>query len=172
MVIFVINNGYIWTVELECDAPIAAHTHCPRILSVPFQLMQIQSGQVHIAGTGGDVQSTQDKSQSTRVSNLNACFGSREKEFLQTFVLEVLDHSSIITCNVTGCKWLYLLSFQGHASCCQPMLPPGVARSMSIFAPSSFRIVMSKKSYSTAKEHITFNPVKDKAEDQEEQSTD
>ena len=48
VIIFVIDNFSVNTVEPECDAPVAANSNGPGFLAIPRELMQIQPREIHI----------------------------------------------------------------------------------------------------------------------------
>ena len=91
MVILVVHGLRVFSREPKRDPPVSAHLHSPSPALLPFQGMETQAGQLHIAGLHGDIQATQDQAQPIRMLRLNSGPRPHPKEALQPPVPEAID---------------------------------------------------------------------------------
>ena len=69
-----------------------------------FEFVQPKPRQIHVHGSGGDIQAAEDHAQAVGVFGLNAGLGARPKEAFQAFVSKFLDRHCR-QCNVYGYRW-------------------------------------------------------------------
>jgi hypothetical protein len=93
MIILIVNENYVLTLEAESQPPIAAHIHGPMTSKLTFQGMQVVAGGIHIAGPAGHVQSSKQPPQTLGVGGLDAGFGASFGEEPKAFVPVALNHS-------------------------------------------------------------------------------
>lgn len=70
----------------------------------PFEFVQPKPWQIHVHGSGGDIQAAEDQAQAVGVVGLNAGLGARPKEAFQALVSKSLDRHCR-QCNVYGYRW-------------------------------------------------------------------
>lgn len=88
--------------EDERDTPVPADVDGPSSLSVPPELVQIQSRQTHVGWTSRDAKAAKYEPESAGVLGLDSGFGARCKETLQALVSKSLNrHKRIVTYYVT-----------------------------------------------------------------------
>jgi hypothetical protein len=92
VVIQVVDQNYIGSLECKRDSPIAIYRNGPVILERSMQLAQFVAWRAHIAWCGCRIQRTQKKSQTRRMFRSDACLGTRLSKPLQAFVTVALDH--------------------------------------------------------------------------------
>ncbi len=104
MVILVMHNIGIAIGKTECHTPIAADFHRPDAFAFAFQLVQGETGQIHVLGRFGLIQVGQDQAQPIGVFRLNSRFAPCAIEPFQPLVREASDHGQIVTYSVTCCN--------------------------------------------------------------------
>ena len=93
MIVLVVDENYVLTVETKCEPPVPTDPDRPMAGKLGFQGMQDVAGSIHIAGPGGDVQSSEEPPQLRSMRGLNAGLGTCFREELQSFVAIALDHA-------------------------------------------------------------------------------
>ena len=74
-------NGIV-SVERERQSPVPTHLHGPSSLALPFQAMQRQSRQAHVAWLYRNIEAPQDEPQPIRVLGLDATACPHDEETL------------------------------------------------------------------------------------------
>ena len=93
MIVLVVDEDHVLAVERKCEPPIPTDPDRPMAGKLGFQGMQDVAGSIHIAGPGGDVQSSEEPPQPRSMRGLNASLGTRFREELQSLVPIALDHA-------------------------------------------------------------------------------
>ena len=101
MVVLVVDQNSILAIEGERDAPIATDGHRPATFQLALQLVQSQTGQVHVLWGLRSRESTKHESQSAGMLGAYARPVSGKEEALEPAVTEAHDHASIVTLQVT-----------------------------------------------------------------------
>lgn len=104
VVVQVIDQDDIPTFELEDHPPVAAHVHRPEAGGIPLQLVQPESGEVHVPRFGRHAEPRQDEPQTVGMFRLDSGLGACLEVRAQPLVPEGFNHGYTIDCNPMGCK--------------------------------------------------------------------
>ena len=103
MVVLIVDQYGIAVFEYECQPPIATDTDtdAPMVLKLPFEGMQIPTGNVHIRRRSCATQKSELPTEPGGMCRLNAGFTAGSEEALDAFVPERLDHGRSVACGAT-----------------------------------------------------------------------
>lgn len=80
--------------ESKCDPPVTADLYRPYARTITDKLMKRQTWQVHVFGTRGSIEPTQDETKPRSMFGLNSGLAPFKEELLQAFVNEAANHAS------------------------------------------------------------------------------
>ena len=92
MVVLIVEQYGVAVLEHECQPPIATDTDAPVVFELPFEGMQIPTGNVHIRRRFCAIQKSELPRQPGGMCRLNAGFTACSEEALDALVSERLDH--------------------------------------------------------------------------------
>jgi len=93
VVVLVIDEDGVLTVQGEGQAPVAAHQHGLVSRQIGGERMQLPTGQVHVLGQRRNVKPCQLPPELGGVSGLDPCLRSGFEKALEPLALELLDHA-------------------------------------------------------------------------------
>ena len=92
MVVLIIDEHSVFTLEGEGEPPIAAYRHRPMVLQFPVQGMQLPAGSIHVLRRPGIIQREELLTQPPCMTRLDFSFQSRPEEQFDSLVTEAFDH--------------------------------------------------------------------------------
>ena len=94
VVVLVVNYVRITLFEREGDAPVLVDTNAPSTLSLALELMQMESGSIHILRRSGYVEPREQDPQSRAVLGIDAGCRTGLEELAQSAVLKASYHTA------------------------------------------------------------------------------
>ena len=104
MVVLIVDQYGVAVFKHECQPPISTDTDAPVILELPFEGMQIPTGNVHIRRRFCAIQKSELPREPGGMCRLNAGFTARSEEALVALVSERLDHGRSVARGATADK--------------------------------------------------------------------
>jgi len=92
MVVVIINEHRVLTLERERESPIAAYRNGPMTLQISTEAMQLPARGVHVPGGSGVVQREELLAQPLSMARLDLCSRSRPEEQFVSLMTDALDH--------------------------------------------------------------------------------
>jgi hypothetical protein len=84
------------------DAPVPTDIDCPKTQQIPSKLMEPPSGQIHVLGRRGDIESGQNASEAFNLIGWQAPLVVLLIKTTQPLVAEARNHKVNVTYNVSG----------------------------------------------------------------------
>jgi hypothetical protein len=104
MVIAVIDQDHIATVESKSHSPVPTHLNRPLTCKLAFESMKPPRGRFYVARTLSGIERSKLKTQPCSMRGLDTGFRAGAEETLQAGVSKALDHMQSVSLHATGCK--------------------------------------------------------------------
>jgi hypothetical protein len=95
VIVKVVDFKYVGTIETKDNAPVATNIYGVKATVIASQLMEAESGQVHVFRLLRGIKASQNQSDPDRMFWLDADFNAGLEVPLQAFVPEGLDHGEL-----------------------------------------------------------------------------
>jgi hypothetical protein len=102
VIILIIDENRIFSIEAKCEQPIPIHAYCPMCSEAGGQRMKLPSWNIHLFGLRGGIQNGKLLVQLGGVTGLNSGLRTGQKKLLDPLMPKAPNHfNTIVLCNVT-----------------------------------------------------------------------